>query len=122
MFSIVISEKHNDLPASETSGVKAQNEEWLTEDIPYGVNSVAHMARIFFSINKSAAIEFSLNSGSTWAVLKRKTSVAANEAIMAYVPLRIADLLNFRSPEVGGVTLIFFRVDYVDFESGAVGV
>ncbi len=108
------------VPAAETSGSKAANAEWLSSDITPLSDSV-NVVRLFLSLDKSAIIEFTLDSGSNWFTLKDKASVTANEALILYVPMKPGDNLNFRTTETGGATLNFFRADYVGSETGALG-
>lgn len=102
------------------TGTKAQNVEWLTEDIDYtNENSWPpdRRARVKISLAVSTAvdIEITRDSGTTWTKLTSSTLTAELETEF-YIQLAKTDQFNLRTPTVGGCTIRYCYIDLLPDE------
>lgn len=101
--------------ANET-GAKAQNAEWLAADITVGDIEAGRSSTLeltmIFSVT-APVVEYTLDSGATWYPLKL-VALIVGETLIERIPGVLAgDLINFRTPTVGGTTLDLFRVSHL---------
>ena len=98
------------MKANET-GAKAQNAEFLASDITVEVGAGKandYIIEISISAGTSPNLEVSYDSGNTWSeiIFALSTDVLARTRISVV----LGDLVNFRTPTVGGLTLSRFVV------------
>lgn len=95
------------------TGVKAQNDEWLGDDI-----AVDDVGKFRFNICTSSAVvvEYTINSGTNWIKINAGDALVANSGYGFDLYIRAGDAVNFRTPTVGGTTLILGRGDSVKDE------
>jgi hypothetical protein len=94
------------------TGVKAQNVEWMND---YAVDDLGKF-RCNIAVSSESVVEFTVDSGSNWIMLNAGNDLLANCSYGFDIYVRAGDLINFRTPTVGGTTVILARLDSVKDE------
>ena len=97
------------------SGAKAQDEEWLSEDVDYtNENSFPTernvVLRLSFASTLAAVIEITKDSGTTWTKINNGDTVLG-EVIFDIVISKTTQF-NIRTPTVGGTTVVDGKVSF----------
>lgn len=90
---------------TETSGVKAQDVEYLASDI---VVDDAATLRVNLA-GTAVDVEMTRDGGATWKTLV--TALTADKDTTIKTGVRVGDIINFRTNNASGITLAYFRVD-----------
>ena len=94
------------------TGAKAQNVEWMND---YAVDDLGKF-RCNIVVSSDSVVEYTINSGTNWMKLNSGEVLKANCSYGYDIFVRASDLVNFRTPTIGGTTLILGRLDSVKNE------
>ena len=91
-----------------------QNAEFFTNDLMPGVQSgLGSYFRIILAVTLPVRIQITLDSGNTWDYLWSAVALNAGVEYSLDIPVRNGDLVNFRTPDVGGTNIDNCRVDEI---------
>ena len=94
---------------------KVADVEFLTTDVSVGLRSDrSGKLRTTISMDVSAILEVTVNSGTTWNELNSGGALGANQLFVFDVPIFSGDLVNFRYKATANINI--FRVDEVLME------
>jgi len=94
------------------TGSKAQNVEWMNN---YAVNDLGKF-RCNLAVDTDSVVEYTINGGTTWLKLQGGENLLANCSYGFDIYVRAGDLINFRTPTVGGATVLLGRLDSIKDE------
>jgi len=95
-----------------TSGAKAQDAEFFATDLaPIGSTGQVNKVTVTLVFATSETLEVTLDSGANFHILLAPADIVLNTFTTVTFFARVGDTINFRVPEVGGVTADVFRVD-----------
>ncbi len=93
--------------ADSTSGAKAFQAEWFSEDITIILSSNSKAARLIldFAFPESSVVEITRDGGTIWIPLNENTAMIGEQSRL--IPVNNGDIINFRATDAGGVTLSY---------------
>jgi len=100
-------------PIGESTGAKAQNEEWFATDI---IPTKSAKFRTTVSVDAAVTIQVTLDSGTTWNTLNSNVALIADNLYIFDIGVRTNDKFNIRIPTAGGATINVCRIDEVSGE------
>lgn len=95
-----------------TTGAKAKDAEWFSEDLVSGLEDekmINYILQVSVSIT-NAVIEVTLDGGTTWTKLNSGTAITVGLLHQFDIFAKSTDLLNFRASNVNGTTLDYCYV------------
>ncbi len=93
-------------PLGNTSGGKAQNAEYFASDI-----TPDDTGTLVINLSGTAVdVEITKDGGVSWVSLV--STLTANTDTVITTGVRAGDAINFRTINVAGITLDYFRVDF----------
>ena len=98
------------------SGVKGEDVKWLVTD--FAVDDLGKF-RCNIIISGANKVEYTVNGGATdadWFLINGGANLKAQVSYGFDIYVRAGDLINFRTPDVGGTTLRLGRLDSVKDE------
>ena len=95
-----------------TPEAKGQNVKWFTTDKP--VNDLGKF-RFNIAVNSAVVVEYTVD-GTTWIKINGGVALIANCSYGFDIYVRAGDLLNLRTPNSGGTTVLLGRLDSIKDE------
>lgn len=100
-------------PKGEATGTKAQNAEWLAQDL---IPTKTGKVRITVCLDTAVVVEVSIDGGTKFVGLNQNIALVADGLYIFDVGVRVGDKFNVRIPTAGGATIVICRLDVVSGE------